>query len=114
MLERYPPLPLRRRLLIVLLALATTATTATLWYALICRPGDTQRWRAPAPPADRPVCAEGRSAGCVGGMAQVISVTPQAAPASRALSRQPRAASARPTRRLCRRPAWRHGNRRKS
>jgi hypothetical protein len=79
MLERYPPLPARRRLLIVLLALAATAT---LWYALIYRPGDTKRGRAPAPPADRPVCAEGRSAGCVGGTAEVITVAPPAAPAS--------------------------------
>jgi len=58
MLERYPPLPARRRLLIVLLALAPTAT---LWYAPIYRPGDLTRGRAPAPPADWPVCAEGVS-----------------------------------------------------
>lgn len=79
---RYPPMPGRHRLLILLLALAVSAV---LWFALIQRPGDDKRGKAPQPPA-RPMCTDGQptgaDGGCIGGKVELILVPPRAAPAS--------------------------------
>lgn len=77
--ERYRPLSWRRRVLIVLLAVATAWTVGWL---ILEPPGGVKRPR-PAPPGQRPDaarCAEGQSADCVGGKAMVI--VPPAAPAA--------------------------------
>lgn len=74
----YPPLPVRRRLLVVLL---TVATTLTLWFMLIYRPGDSKRDQPRQQPAPAE-CSQGRSSGCVGGKADIIIVAPGAVPAS--------------------------------
>ena len=71
--DRYQPIPPRRRWLIVALAIATAVTI--VWLMLE---------RVGAPPLQRPVtpdaapCAEGRTTGCVGGTARVIVVPPPA------------------------------------
>lgn len=72
--ERYRPLGVRSRLLVVALALATVAVV--LWL-LFERPG------APPPPprADAAKCVPGQTTGCVGGTASVI--VPAAPAASR-------------------------------
>lgn len=72
--DRYQPIPPRRRWLIVALAIATAVTI--VWLMLE---------RVGAPPLKRPVtpdaapCTEGRTTDCVGGTARVIVVPPPAA-----------------------------------
>jgi hypothetical protein len=72
--EAYRPLTLRRRLLIVVLAVATALVV--LWM-LLERPGAPALKRL-----DREVCSKGQTEDCVGGKAEVIMLPP-AAPASR-------------------------------
>jgi len=75
----FPPVPLRRRLLIALLAVATAVT---LFMMMLERIGAPEIPRPP-PPAGPSVCAEGQLSGCLGGKAEVIVVpAPAAAPAS--------------------------------
>jgi hypothetical protein len=69
--ESYRPLPLRRQLLIVVLAVATAFTV--LWM-LLERPGAPHLKRL-----DREVCSKGQTADCVGGKADVIVLPPAAA-----------------------------------
>jgi hypothetical protein len=70
----FPPAPLRRRLLVALLAVATAATLFMLMLERIGAP----EIRRPPPPAGPSVCAEGQLSGCLGGKAEVI-VVPAAA-----------------------------------
>ncbi|MCK7497283.1 MAG: hypothetical protein MZW92_45565 [Comamonadaceae bacterium] len=74
-LPRFRPLPRRRRLLIVALAIATAVTVVS---SLIDPPG------RPENPRDAQVreCRSGRGVECVGGKADVLLVAPQAAPAA--------------------------------
>lgn len=83
---QFPKLPVRRRMLILLLAVATAITVVlTLLYPR----GGVQRTR---PAVLEPVrCAAGQDADCLGGTARVI--VPDAAPAVPAL-RDSAAASA--------------------
>jgi hypothetical protein len=74
--ERYRPLSTRRRLLILLLAVATAVT---LVLTLLDPPGRSLRPRAIAASAAAPTtapCAEGQSSGCVGGKVDVIVPPP--------------------------------------
>lgn len=76
----YRPLNLRRRLLLVALAVGTAVGVVVM---LLDPPGGVQRTRAPAAataagPAD---CTPGQTSGCVGGTSAVI--VPGVAPASR-------------------------------
>ena len=73
--SEYRPVSPRRRLLIVLLAVAMAVTV--MWL-LLERPGAVFPPRpAPPLPAD---CADGRGTGCVGGVTQVLRVQPQPQP----------------------------------
>jgi hypothetical protein len=72
--DRYRPLSGRRRILIVVLAIATAATVL---LSLIYRPGGVER-PPPAPVPDAERCAPGRSDGCVGGKVDVIVPPPAA------------------------------------
>jgi hypothetical protein len=63
-MTRYDPLPRRRRLLIVLLALATAVTVA---WMLLAQPG-----RQPRPRPDSPACAHAAQGGCIGGKVDVL------------------------------------------
>ncbi len=74
----YRPVSRRRRLLIVLLALATAATL--LLYILGRRDAIHSHPLLLPLPADVAPCKDGRTTGCVGGMATVI-VTPAPPPA---------------------------------
>ena len=65
--ERYRPLPARRRVLIVLLALGTAAFVT--WS--ITRKSGVVR-EAAKHPADVPACAASQAEGCVGSMTTVI------------------------------------------
>jgi hypothetical protein len=69
--DAYRPLSGRRRLLIVVLALATAATIV---LSVLGTPGGAKGPRPPpAPPAPEPAaCAPGQSIGCLGGKADVI------------------------------------------
>lgn len=72
--DPYRPMSGRRRLLIVVLAIATGLTVL---LSLIYRPGAAP----PPPPATTPDaerCAAGQSQGCVGGKADVIVPAPAA------------------------------------
>ncbi len=77
---RYRPLSGRRRLLILLLAIATAVT---IFWLLLYRPGGVKATRVRVLPA---VCAPGQTTGCIGGQSDVIVLPPQvaasAAPAS--------------------------------
>ena len=69
--EKYRPIPLRRRLLIGLLGVATASTIA---WMLLDPPGGVKRVRHwPGP------CAAGQSGDCVGGKVEVIALPPAAA-----------------------------------
>ena len=70
--DEYRPLSLRRRLLIVVLALTTAFTV--LWM-LLERPGGP-KWKGKPPRADAPRCAPGQTRDCVGGQADLIMVSP--------------------------------------
>ena len=74
--DDFRPLPLRRRLLIALLAVATAATLFMMMLERIGAPPIPR----PPPTAGPPVCAEGQFSGCLGGKAEVI-VVPSAAAA---------------------------------
>jgi hypothetical protein len=75
----FPRVPLRRRLLVALLAVATAVT---LFVMMLERIGAPEIPRPP-PPAAPAVCAEGQLSGCLGGKAEVIVVpAAAAAPAS--------------------------------
>ncbi len=70
--EDFPTPPWRRRLLILVLALATAAT---VMLSMIYRPGGVKK--APLPPTpDAERCSQGRSTECVGGRAEVILLQP--------------------------------------
>ena len=75
---RYRPVSIRRRLLIVLLALATAASV--LLY-MLGRRGQIVREGPPAM-ADFAACKNGNTLNCVGGMATVITSAPAPAAAS--------------------------------
>ncbi len=87
--EPYRPVKGRRRLLIALLAVATALTVV---WSLLERPGGVQ-WKPRPPPPDRAPCAQGQTSDCVGGKADVIMMSPMAAPAPPAA---PAASTARP------------------
>ena len=77
MADRYQPLTVKVRVLVVVLALATAATVL---LSIIYRPGSPPPPpRAVAPDAAR--CAVGQTTDCVGGMAAVIALPAGAAPA---------------------------------
>lgn len=80
--DDFRPLPLRRRLLIALLAVATAVT---LFLMMLERIGAPEIPRPPAP-AGPPVCAAGQLNGCLGGKAEVIVVPAVAAVPSSAAS----------------------------
>jgi hypothetical protein len=63
----YRPLTWRRRLLVLVLAIATAITVVML---LLDPPGGVKRTRPAA--AEPARCVEGQSTGCVGGKAEVI------------------------------------------
>jgi len=70
-LPRFRPIPRRRRLLLVALAIATAITVVSM---LLDPPG------RPEHPRDAQVreCPTGRGVNCVGGTAQVLLVAPEA------------------------------------
>ena len=76
----FPATPLRRRLLVAALAVATAVT---LILMMLERVGAPALPRPAAPPGPVP-CAEGQLTGCLGGKAEVILVP--AAPAAAAAS----------------------------
>ena len=76
--ERYRPVSIGRRLLIVLLALATAASV--LLY-MLGRRGQIVR-EGPPSMADFATCKNGNTLNCVGGMATVIIAPAPAAAAS--------------------------------
>ena len=82
--ERYRPVSIRRRLLIVLLALATAASV--LLY-MLGRRGQIVR-EGPPVAADVAACKNGNTLNCVGGMATVIIASPSM-PAPAAAASQP-------------------------
>ena len=71
---RYRPIPVRRRLLIVALAVATAAFVT--WS--VTRKSGVVR-EAAKHPADVPACAASQAEGCVGSMTSVIVPPPLAA-----------------------------------
>lgn len=71
--ERYRPVPVRRRLLILLLAVATAAFVT---WAMTRKSGVVRE--AAKHPADVPACAASQAEGCVGSMTSVI-VAPSSA-----------------------------------
>jgi hypothetical protein len=73
--DELPALPLRRRLLIVALAVVTAVTIVLL---LLSRPGDPKRGMPRAVP-EVPRCGPGQARDCVGGKADVIVVPASAA-----------------------------------
>ena len=75
--EPFPATPWRRRLLVLVLALATAATVV---LSIVDTPGGAKHKRPPPP--DAPLCSAQQSTDCVGGMAGVI-VTPAPASAPR-------------------------------
>ena len=75
--EEYPAPTWRKRLLVLLMAVATAGTIV---WVLTIPPTPVPRALVP-PPADVPRCSRGQTQGCVGGMASVI-VAPAAAPSA--------------------------------
>jgi hypothetical protein len=77
---RYRPVPLRRRLLIGLLAIVTASTVV---WSLTRKSGGPGPPSAASATADVAPCAAGESQGCVGGTAAVIMLpaAPRAASA---------------------------------
>ncbi|MDO9095806.1 MAG: hypothetical protein Q8R98_00590 [Rubrivivax sp.] len=75
--DEYPAPTWRKRLLVLLLAVATASTIV---WVLTIPPTPVPRELIP-PPADVQRCTRGQTQGCVGGMAGVI-VQPAAVPAS--------------------------------
>jgi hypothetical protein len=73
----YAPLARRQRVLVVLLALATSIAILAL---VLDAPGGVKRPRVPAATTDVPVCAPGQSETCVGSRMGVLapSVVPPA------------------------------------
>lgn len=74
----YCPISPRRRVLIVLLAVATAVTV--MWM-LLERPGAVMPPR-PAAPTPRP-CLDGQGIGCVGGRMEVLRAAPPPASGAR-------------------------------
>ncbi len=68
--DRFPTVPLRRRVLIAVLAVATATT---LIMMMLERTGAPEIPRPPAAAGPAP-CAEGQFSGCLGGKADVILV----------------------------------------
>ena len=68
--DRFPAAPLRRRVLIAVLAVATATT---LIMMMLERTGAPEIPRPPAAAGPAP-CAEGQLSGCLGGKADVILV----------------------------------------
>ena len=68
--DRFPTAPLRRRVLIAVLAVATATT---LIMMMLERTGAPEIPRPPAAAGPAP-CAEGQLSGCLGGKADVILV----------------------------------------
>jgi len=68
--DRFPAVPLRRRVLIAVLAVATATT---LIMMMLERTGAPEIPRPPAAAGPAP-CAEGQLSGCLGGKADVILV----------------------------------------
>jgi hypothetical protein len=67
-IDDFPALPRKRRLLIALIAVATAITVVLL---MLYPPGGVKR-KPPPPPPDAAACAPGQTSGCVGGIATVI------------------------------------------
>ncbi len=65
---RYRPLPGRRRLLILLLAIATAVT---IFWLLLYRPGGVRATRVRLLPT---LCTPGQTTGCIGGQSDVIAL----------------------------------------
>ena len=76
--EDYPAPSARRRLLVLLLAMATAIT---IGWLMIYRVGGVKP-AAPPPVPDAARCKPGQQEGCVGGRAAVIVLPPSAAAAS--------------------------------
>jgi hypothetical protein len=68
--DRFPAAPLRRRVLVAVLAVATATT---LIMMMLERTGAPEIPRPPAAAGPAP-CAEGQLSGCLGGKADVILV----------------------------------------
>ena len=68
--DRFPAVPLRRRVLIAVLAVATATT---LIMMMLERTGAPEIPRPPAAAGPAP-CVEGQLSGCLGGKAEVILV----------------------------------------
>ena len=68
--DRFPAVPLRRRVLVAVLAVATATT---LIMMMLERTGAPEIPRPPAAAGPAP-CAEGQVSGCLGGKADVILV----------------------------------------
>jgi hypothetical protein len=73
--DELPALPLRRRILIIVLAIVTAVTIVLL---LLERPGDPKRG-LPRAAVEVPPCSAGQVRDCVGGKADVIVVPASAA-----------------------------------
>lgn len=70
--DAFPAVPWRRRLLILL---AAVATASTVLLTMLYPPAGVKR--KPQPP-DAPRCVAGQTQDCVGGMASVIAAPPPA------------------------------------
>ncbi|HET9821035.1 MAG TPA: hypothetical protein VFQ16_04350 [Burkholderiaceae bacterium] len=75
-----PRMPWRRRLLLVLL---TLATSSTLLWLLLERPGDSKRG---LPRPATPACERAPGGGCVGGRIEALLVAPPVPSAASAAS----------------------------
>ena len=73
--EDYPAPTARRRLMLMVLAVAMAIT---IGWLLLYRPGGVKP-TPPPPPADSARCQAGQQDGCVGGRALVITVPASAA-----------------------------------
>ncbi|MCU0921418.1 MAG: hypothetical protein MUF16_13975 [Burkholderiaceae bacterium] len=100
--DDFPATPLRRRLLIAGLAVATAVTLILMMLERVGAPPlppppplpDAERCPLPPPPPlpDAERCAEGQDRGCLGGRAEVILVPtlpPASVPASAAVNPTP-------------------------
>jgi cytosine/adenosine deaminase-related metal-dependent hydrolase len=72
--DSYPPMPLRRRVLVLLLAVATALVIVSM---LLLRPGDPKH-EALRAAREKPAQAAGGAASGVGGKADVLLLPPSA------------------------------------
>lgn len=73
---KFPRLPLRRRLMIAALAVATAVTVSVM---MLKQPAGTHRGQPPPQvlPADTARCTGAQTEGCLGGKAGVILLAPE-------------------------------------